>query len=350
MSIIQLSQVQKHFDQLSVLKGVDLALDKGQVLGLFGHNGAGKTTIMKLILGLLKPDEGEVNVFGVDPTSSDFNHHRYQLGFLPENVSFYQQLTGREVLQFFARLKKVSVSRCDELLDQVGLQDAALRRVKTYSKGMKQRLGLAQALLTEPALLLLDEPTVGLDPVATQAFYQMVDELCNKGCSIILCSHVLPGVEKHIDKAAILSEGQLRAYGSLEQLRETANLKTQVLFTGCFDIAELSKKTDYVFNNVGDGSFSVAVKPEDKLKVMQYLMTQPGIRNLDTRPPGLEQLYRYFIDNESVDNVNKVTGASEFKFSNLNDKRAHNSGSQAFEREASTSYERANSDKQGVVK
>src|SRR5690606_6403064 len=117
---------------------------------------------------------------------------------------FYPLLTGRETLHHFARIKGAALRQADQLLEQVGLAHAADRRVKTYSKGMRQRLGLAQALLGEPRLLLLDEPTVGLDPIATQDLYLLIDQLRQQGTSVILCSHVLPGVEAHINRAAIL--------------------------------------------------------------------------------------------------------------------------------------------------
>jgi len=298
MKVVQLNNIEKNFGQLPVLKGLDLALGQGEVLGLFGHNGAGKTTTMKIILGLLEPNAGEVKVFGKNPYEANFNHYRYQLGFLPENVTFYHQLTGLEVLNFFAKLKKVPINQSIELLKQVGLYEASSRKVKTYSKGMKQRLGLAQALLSQPSLLLLDEPTVGLDPIATQNFFLIVDQLRKNGCSIILCSHVLEGVEKHIDKAAILAHGKLRAYGSIEELREQAHLKTQIVFRGCFEIELLSQKLNHVINKNNDGSFTIDVSPQEKLAAIKMLVKQPGISNLDTRPPGLEKLYHFFVEKE----------------------------------------------------
>jgi len=302
MSIIQLENINHHFGNLQVIDSLDLSLGQSEVLGLFGHNGAGKTTTMKMILGLLKPNQGKIQVFGENPYSSNFNHFRYRIGFLPENVSFYQQLTGLEVLQFFAKLKKVSLTRCSQLLKQVGLSEAASRKVKTYSKGMKQRLGLAQAILTEPSLLLLDEPTVGLDPIAIQEFYEIVDHLKNNGCSIILCSHVLPGVEKHIDKVAILSQGKLAAFGSIQDLRKQTPLPTQVNFSGCFDIEELSRKLEHTIKSEEDGHFSIQIKAENKLDIVKTLIAQPGINNLDTFPPSLEQLYRHFV----VDKTNSL--------------------------------------------
>ncbi|WP_444995150.1 ABC transporter ATP-binding protein [Aliikangiella sp. IMCC44359] len=298
MSLVKLESVKKQFADLSILKGVDLILSQGEVLGLFGHNGAGKTTIMKMILGLLAPSSGKVTVFEQDPCSNNFSHHRYQLGFLPENVSFYPQLTGLETIQFLGKLKKVSRQSCENILKQVGLYEASHRKVKNYSKGMKQRLGLAQALLTQPSLLLLDEPTVGLDPIATQEFYSVIEELRQKGCSIILCSHILPGVEKHIDKAAILSQGQLKAYGSIETLRNEAKLNTQIIFSGCFDIENLSKDLKQDIQLINNGQYKITLPRSEKLETIKCLVEQPGLKNIDTLPPDLEQLYRHFIEKD----------------------------------------------------
>ncbi|MCP3674003.1 MAG: ABC transporter ATP-binding protein [Gammaproteobacteria bacterium] len=298
MKVIELNNIKKSFAELKVLNGIDLHLEKGEVLGLFGHNGAGKTTTMKMILGLLKPTSGEIKVFGQTPFLSEFNHHRYQLGFLPENVSFYQQLSGMEVLRFFAKLKKVSKNRCIELIKQVGLWDAHQRKVKTYSKGMKQRLGLAQALLTQPSLLLLDEPTVGLDPIATQEFYNIIDTLRSQGCSIILCSHILAGLEAHIDKAAILSRGYLKAFGSVNELREKTPLETSLIFKGCFDMEEIGKKLGRKVEQSSDGQFTLKLPTEEKLQAMKILMAQQGLQDLNVNDAGLEQIYRYYIEKD----------------------------------------------------
>ncbi len=314
MSVVKLHQVTKSFSSLQVLKDLNLTLEEGEVLGLFGHNGAGKTTCMKLILGLLPPSSGEVEVFGQHPAQANFNHNRYNLGFLPENVSFYQQLTGLEVLTFFARLKKVPKQRCLDLLSQVGLQEAMKRKVKTYSKGMKQRLGLAQALLTEPKLLLLDEPTIGLDPLATQDFYVMVDELKQKGCSVILCSHVLPGVEKHIDRAAILSKGQLQALGSLPDLRQQAQLPMKIRIQGNmnreFLMAQLKDKAQN-FKQLNFQQLEFTASPSNKMPLLKQLLAIGSIEDIDIKLPSLEQLYRHFMETVPLVNRGEFSPVSE---------------------------------------
>ncbi len=173
--IVSLVDAGKSYAKLDALQSMTMTLGEGEVLGLFGHNGAGKTTMMKLILGVISPTRGQVEVMGMAPDSKEAWHCRSKVGYLPENVSFYEQLTGLEVLTYFAKLKGFSKKEAVDLLEQVGITYAMKRQVKTYSKGMRQRLGLAQAFIGEPRLLLLDEPTVGLDPIATRDFYTTVD-------------------------------------------------------------------------------------------------------------------------------------------------------------------------------
>ncbi len=295
MSIVELQQVEKKYLGVHALHSLDLSLQQGEVLGLFGHNGAGKTTIIKLILGLIEATSGEVKVFGENPCHGKALQVRSKLGFLQENVSFYEQLTGLEVLNYFARLKRVNRANSLQLLAQVGLQDACKRKVKTYSKGMRQRLGLAQALLGNPKLLLLDEPTVGLDPIATQDFYLTIEQLKQTGCTVVLCSHVLPGVEKYIDRALIMGNGQLLASGSLEQLRDQAalpalfKLQSSALALPA-ELAEAVVKTDPL-----SGHHQLEVAMGQKMQVLKQLVELQGLQDLQISLPSLEDLYRHFI-------------------------------------------------------
>ena len=296
MNIVELQQVEKSYQGVNALHQLNLELKQGEVLGLFGHNGAGKTTTIKLILGLIAATAGQVRVFGEDPTQSEARTLRRQLGFLQENVSFYDQLTGLEVLQYFARLKGISKQSCHALLEQVGLSQAGKRRVKTYSKGMRQRLGLAQALLGEPKLLLLDEPTVGLDPIATQDFYRRIEQLKQQGCTVILCSHVLPGVEKYIDRALILGRGKLLAEGSVNDLRQQADLPATFHLQG-----DLTLPDHLAARANRDGKMTrLDVSLQDKMTTMQQLIALPGLENVDVHLPSLEDLYTHFIESHQV--------------------------------------------------
>ena len=298
MSIVKLQQVTKHFRQVKALNGLDLNLHKGEVLGLLGHNGAGKTTTMKLILGLMPATSGQVQVFEQDPYANKTQKLRLKMGYLPENVQFYEQLTGLEVLNYFAKLKNLKPKECTFLLDQVGLTFAAKRRVKTYSKGMRQRLGLAQALLGDPRLLLLDEPTVGLDPSATREFYQTVDQLRQQGVAIILCSHVLPGIEKYIDRVAILGQGRQLALGTLDELREQSQLSLSIKITG--DWSDQQNIQDWLKNQPVEIKKSqldvieLSLKASDKLPLMQYLLKHPKITDINSHLPMLDDIYAHF--------------------------------------------------------
>ncbi len=290
MNIVELNNVDKHYPGIHALKRLDLCLQPGEIFGLFGHNGAGKTTTIKLILGLIEPCHGQVRVFGEDPTRSEARNQRRQMGFLQENVSFYDQLTGLEVLRYFAKLKGIPKQQCPALLEQVGLLQAAQRRVKTYSKGMRQRLGLAQALLGKPKLLLLDEPTVGLDPIATQDFYQRLEQLKQEGCTIILCSHVLPGVEKYIDRAVIMGRGEMLAEGNLDNLRHQANLPVTINLQGHVDLPEALQK-QAVSHRTG---VCLQVPLQEKMPVLKSILPLPGLENVDIHLPTLEDIYTYF--------------------------------------------------------
>jgi Cu-processing system ATP-binding protein len=298
MSIISLDQVTKSYQQLNVLKGISLSLNEGEVLGLFGHNGAGKTTTIKLILGLIKPTAGSVSVLGLNPASREFRGQCHQIGFLQENVTFYEQLTGREVLRYFARLKRVPLQQCEQLLHELGLDHACDRKVRTYSKGMRQRLGLAQAMLGNPKLLLLDEPTVGLDPIATRAFYRSVQRLKEQGCTVVLCSHVLPGVEQYIDRAAILGHGQLLAQGNIESLRQQANLPIQLILKGENLTRNIPQELQPVVVSDSDTEITLQATLEQKLSLWHQAATIAGVDDFQWQLPTLEDLYNHFSAQE----------------------------------------------------
>jgi len=296
--LVKLTNVGKKYPKLTALSAVDMQLAQGEVLGLFGHNGAGKTTMMKLILGVISPSHGNVEVMGVAPDSKEAWHMRAKIGYLPENVSFYEQLTGLEVLSYFAKLKGYSNQQAQKhaiaLLEQVGVAHAMKRQVKTYSKGMRQRLGLAQAFIGHPALLLLDEPTVGLDPIATADFYKTVDALKSQGTSVILCSHVLPGVEQHIDRAMILSSGKMLAMGSLQELREAADLPVAIKVKGLNgSLRNDSHLVKYLLDEKnGD---LLTVPEQDKLTTLRQLLSYESIKDVSIDSANLDQVYQYYL-------------------------------------------------------
>ena len=295
MTVVALDQAGKDYDGRAVLDGVSFAIPEGRCVALIGPNGAGKTTLMKLILGLIRPTRGRIEVLGVDPTAAgrDF---RQQLGFLPENVAFHDELTGTDTLAFYARLKGVDEAQGTRLLERVGLTDAASRRVKTYSKGMRQRLGLAQALLGRPKLLLLDEPTTGLDPVLRQEFFQIIRELTALGTTVLLSSHVLTELEARTDLAAILRDGHLAAFGDLDTLRRDAGLPVTVRVRG--NAMAISSKLNGAFNksmSLDQASIDIDCPPAKKMALLRTLAGYGELcSDLEVHLPSLDDLYLHY--------------------------------------------------------
>jgi ABC-2 type transport system ATP-binding protein len=205
--------------KLRAVENLSLEVADNQVFGLLGPNGSGKSTTMKVILGLLEPTRGRCEIFGLP---SDSVAARRLVGFLPEAPYFYRFLTGRELVDFYAGICGVAgagrAKRVAEVIELVGMTGAADRRVGTYSKGMLQRIGLAQAVVHDPQLVILDEPTAGVDPVGTMAIADMILELKRRGKTVLLCSHLLAQVEGVCDRLAILNQGKLVAEGLVADL------------------------------------------------------------------------------------------------------------------------------------
>ncbi len=201
------------------VRNLSLTVQPGQVYGLLGPNGSGKSTTMKILLGLIPPTVGRTRVFGIESTQV---RSRQSVGFLPENPYFYRYLTGRETLRFYGRIcgmsGKVLRERIPELLKLVGLEEAADRRIAGYSKGMLQRIGLAQAIIQDPRLVVLDEPTAGVDPVGSREIRDLILELKERGKTVLLCSHLLAQVQQVCDRIGIMSKGVLVREGPLEDL------------------------------------------------------------------------------------------------------------------------------------
>ncbi|RCS30472.1 ABC transporter ATP-binding protein [Rhodanobacter denitrificans] len=290
---IELDALAKRYGALAALDGVTACVPRGQVIGLLGHNGAGKSTLIKLILGLIAPSGGRLEVLGQSPWRA--HALRRRIGYLPESATFYASLSGRELLDYLARLKQAPRGQVSTLLERVGLAHAADRRVGTYSKGMRQRLGLAQALLGSPELVLLDEPTTGLDPQATRELYRIVGELRADGRCVLVSSHLLAELEPHIDGTLILRQGRLLAAGSLHALGEAAALPAQVLLRPR-DQAGLELIVRLESGGLSarprpDGRLELQVPRASKLHTLRELLADPAIVDLDVREPTLAQLY-----------------------------------------------------------
>lgn len=223
-NVIEVRGAVKYFGATRAVDGVDLTVHSGELFGLIGHNGAGKTTLFKMMLSLIAATRGEIKIDGQPVRAEAFREVRRTIGYLPESLALYDNLTGLEVMQFFAKLKGAQLKSCMGLLEKVGLAHAARRRVRGYSKGMRQRLGFAQALLGTPRLLFLDEPTNGLDPQAIREFYQILRELRAQGVTAILTSHILAEIQMRVDRLALMRTGKIQALGTIHSLREELNL------------------------------------------------------------------------------------------------------------------------------
>ena len=217
------------------VKDISLRIEPGEVYGLLGPNGSGKSTTLKIILGLVSPTRGRTEIFGRD---SSLVESREAVGFLPENPYFYKYLTGAETLRFFGRLCGMTSatlkSRVNELLDLVGLNKARDRRLGTYSKGMLQRIGLAQALIHDPRLVVLDEPTAGVDPAGSREIRDLIMDLKRRGITVLLSSHLLAQAQEICDRIGILSDGVLVREGRLQDLIAIEN-QTELVIADASD-------------------------------------------------------------------------------------------------------------------
>jgi ABC-2 type transport system ATP-binding protein len=259
---------------LVALDQLDLRVRAGEVFGLLGPNGSGKSTTMKLLLGLIRPSSGEARVFGKAPGSLEARGH---VGFLPENPYFYNFLNGDETLRFYGKLTGMTGAkleqRIEELIDLVGLQNGRERPLRSYSKGMLQRIGLAQAMMHDPDLLFLDEPTAGVDPLGSAQIRDLILKLKQMGKTVIFSSHLLEQVEEVSDRVAIFSLGKKVLEGSLQDLL-TIKEGTEV------DLPEMTAEQERQVHEalariVGDGAAVRFRKPRLTLEQL-YLRTVQG--------------------------------------------------------------------------
>lgn len=263
-------------DTITAVRDLSLTVEPGQVYGLLGPNGSGKSTTMKIVLGLVSPTRGKTEIFGKDSTTVE---SREDVGFLPENPYFYKFLTGLETLHFYGKicgLKGAKLKdRARELLQLVRLENAADRRIGGYSKGMLQRIGLAQALIQEPRLLVLDEPTAGVDPAGSREIRDLILDFKSRGITILLCSHLLGQVQEICDRIGILHQGSLVREGKLD------------------DLISIENQTELILENAS---------PE-LLAQIQSTIAQSSARVVEQRRPQTT-LERYFLE---------VTGGAESK-------------------------------------
>ncbi len=228
MRQVQARGLEVCFGALRALDDVSVSLTSGHVLLLVGPNGAGKSTLIKVLLGLVRPDHA---TFEVDGRRAEIgNEWKRHIGYLPEAVAFSENLSGRQLLRFFARARGVARSRVDETLERVGLAQAGKRSIRGYSRGMRQRLGLAVAILSTPDFLILDEPTAGLDQAGLAVLWSLIEEWRDAGRMVLASSHDLALMERRVDEICVLNSGRVLAHGTADDLRRIAELPHRIWF------------------------------------------------------------------------------------------------------------------------
>ncbi len=289
--LLRAKNVSKSFRAVRALKDLSINVRPGERLALLGHNGAGKTTLFRLVLGFIKPDTGRITIAGERPGSKAA---RCAVSYLPENVTFPKLLTGREIVTFFLRLKNCPVKQAEILLDRVGLADVADRYAGTYSKGMRQRLGLAQALAGNPRMMLLDEPTSGLDPLSRQHFYSLVDEVAAAGSAVLLSSHGLSELEARTDRVVILNQGRIVADAPLDELQAASNTPLRIRVRVRPDSVD-RVSAELGGRRINGQSVELLCPVSEKMARLAAISSLgPLISDFDVTQPTLDDVYRHY--------------------------------------------------------
>lgn len=289
--IVQVRDVVKDFRpgfgirRKRVLHGVAFDVLDGEIFGFVGPNGAGKTTTLKILMGLIRPTSGSASILGRDVAESEF---RDQIGFLPENPYFYPYLTAREILHFYARLSVVDSShrsaRVDELLEMVNLRHAADARLRTFSKGMLQRVGVAQALIHDPKVVFLDEPMSGLDPIGRMEIRDVILQLRAAGKTVFMNTHILPDVEMICDRVAIIVKGVIRHQGCIEDFLPDSEVSTAVVLSNLAPEVAARIEEDFDLELRGLGERVELVVPSKAMQRVLGLALETGAEVVSVTP------------------------------------------------------------------
>ena len=282
-----------------VLHGISFSVPKGEIFGFVGPNGAGKTTTLKLLMGLIRPSSGEARILGHDVEETEYRQH---VGFLPENPYFYEFLTAREILHFYARLSGVPGAdrskRVEELLVRVGLEDEADARLRTYSKGMLQRVGIAQALVHDPSVIFLDEPMSGLDPIGRKEIRDLILELHADGKTVFMNTHILSDVEMLCDRVAIIVKGRIRYQGSPRGFMASDEHESDVVLRGVS--TELAARLEEAFTVRGRGEQIEVRVPEKEVDDLLRTVLDAGasVISVTSRLASLESIFLSAVEQD----------------------------------------------------
>jgi len=313
---IETRQLTKRYGDVIAVDRLDLTVSAGEVFGLLGPNGAGKTTTILMLLGLSEPTAGTARVAGLDPARQPLEVKR-RVGYLPDNVGFYGNLTGRQNLRYTARLNGVDPAATDrrlqDLLDQVGLADTADTRVDTYSRGMRQRLGIADALVKDPSVMILDEPTIAIDPEGVAEMLALIRFLAReRGVALLLSSHLLQQVQSVCDRVGIFVKGRLVAQGRVQELAAQMSDAGVVIEVGAAgDPAEVERallavpgvqRVQRVARDERDPQRWRVTADDDATGALARSLVTAGLTVTSLRRHGddLDELYRRYFENRQT--------------------------------------------------
>jgi ABC-2 type transport system ATP-binding protein len=281
--IVRTEQLTKFYGTHRGIVDVDLEVNEGEVFGFLGPNGAGKTTTIRVLLDHIRPSSGRASVFGIETTRDPVAIHR-RSGYLPGEFTLYDRLTGGQTLEYFANLRG-GVDRAfqAQLVERLDLDPS--RRFKEYSKGNKQKVGLVIALQHRPELLILDEPTAGLDPLVQQTFFQILREAVADGSSVFLSSHILSEVEKSCDRVAIIREGRIAKIGTVDGLRDLAHHQVELRFAGPVPVAEFTVLpgvsdvvgVDHTLRMRVSGPITPVVQAAARYELLDFISREPSL-------------------------------------------------------------------------
>ncbi|MBN1280964.1 MAG: ABC transporter ATP-binding protein [Candidatus Thermoplasmatota archaeon] len=297
---IVVSNLTKSFNNFIAVKNASFIVRRGEIFGFLGPNGAGKTTTIKAMLDLIHADAGTITINGVDVSIHGKEAKRF-VGYLPEKVAFYENLTALQNLMFYAEVKHASQEECSRLISEFGLGDTGKKRVGKFSKGMVQRLGMARALLGSPPILILDEPSGGLDPRGVVLIRDKILEMKKKGTTIFVSSHILSEVQEICDRVAIINRGVIVAQDSVEGLSSKLNLKPLIRVT----VDAMSPALEAAVKalpgvhrvTIGGNVLDIICDGAMKAKIILAISTAGGnIQNIQTKEPTLEEVFMRYTE------------------------------------------------------
>lgn len=298
--MINISSLTKSFGKIQALDNLNLDIEKGELLGIIGPNGAGKTTAIRIICGILKPDSGDVVVDGHSVLKSPIKV-KSMIGYLPEEPNLYERFKARDLLKYFGELygvpKNILDDRIMELLKLVGMEKRADHRINTFSKGLRQRVGIARALIHDPPIIIFDEPTMGLDPATSLAIRSFIESLKGEK-TIILCTHYMDEADALCDRVAILNSGKIRDMGTPEYLKSKVHgdiiIKIKLKQSDNVNIGEIYQFSTVENVNLEKETLSISLNSKDEISSIINLFGQ-NLVSVNTKEPSLEDVFIHAV-------------------------------------------------------